>query len=76
MLLKEETLVHEDEAICSTKTERIGFTYPILSAQVVVYFSVYFFSGQQDRGSTSDTTCIPTPGPTDDFLIPFCLEWA
>ena len=33
MLLEEETLVHEDEAICCMKTEHIGFAYRILRAQ-------------------------------------------
>ena len=45
-----------------------------LVPRVVVYFSGFFLSGQQDTGSTSDSTWIPTPDLTDDVSSYFVLN--
>lgn len=65
--MKMKHMFHEDRA------HRLPLPLSLVH-RMMVYFSVFFFSGQQDTGSTSDSTWIPTPDPTDDISYHFVLN--
>ena len=65
--MKMRHMFHED------RTHRLHLPLSLVP-RVMVYFLGFFFSDQQDTGSTSDSTWIPTPDPTDDVSSHFVLN--
>ena len=66
------SLIEEPVRLQSMGLQRVGHYWETLTPQLTLL--VYFFSGQQDTGSTSDTTWMPTPHPSDDLLIVSSLD--
>ena len=66
------SLTEEPSRLQSMGPQRVGHYWETFTPQLTLL--VYFFSGQQDTVSTSDTTWMPTPDPSYDFLTASSLD--
>ena len=66
------SLIEEPGRLQSMGSQRVGHYWETLNPQLTLL--VYFFSGEQDAVSTSETTWMPTPDPSDDFLTASSLD--